>query len=99
MTGSTRGGGRKRRGCVKRKDDAGVKSGIAEGQTVRLKPKHAETVAMASDVEKDHESDSDADVRKKGSYTGREESDQQKLEIELREKALESLRAKKTTNH
>ncbi|KAL5218018.1 hypothetical protein ABZP36_018702 [Zizania latifolia] len=71
----------------------------ADRQTSKLKPKHAETVAMASDLEKDRESDSDADVRKKGSYTGREESDQQKLEIELREKALESLRAKKATNH
>uniref|UniRef100_A0A0E0KBU5 PWI domain-containing protein n=1 Tax=Oryza punctata TaxID=4537 RepID=A0A0E0KBU5_ORYPU len=71
----------------------------ADRQASKLKLKHAETVDMASDLEKDCESDSDADVRKKGSYIGREESDQQKLEIELREKALESLRAKKAINH
>uniref|UniRef100_A0A0D9VSE6 PWI domain-containing protein n=1 Tax=Leersia perrieri TaxID=77586 RepID=A0A0D9VSE6_9ORYZ len=71
----------------------------ADRQASKLKLKHAETADIASDLEKDHESDSDADVRKKGSYTGREESDQQKLEIELREKALESLRAKKAINH
>uniref|UniRef100_A0A0D9Z582 PWI domain-containing protein n=1 Tax=Oryza glumipatula TaxID=40148 RepID=A0A0D9Z582_9ORYZ len=71
----------------------------ADRQASKLKLKHAETVDMASDLEKDRESDSDADVRKKGSYNGRDESDQQKLEIELREKALESLRAKKAINH
>ncbi|KAF0932738.1 hypothetical protein E2562_012079 [Oryza meyeriana var. granulata] len=71
----------------------------ADRQASKLKLKCAETVDMASDLEKDRESDSDADVRKKGSYTGREESDQQKLEIELREKALESLKAKKAINH
>uniref|UniRef100_A0A0D3FGR1 PWI domain-containing protein n=1 Tax=Oryza barthii TaxID=65489 RepID=A0A0D3FGR1_9ORYZ len=71
----------------------------ADHQASKLKLKHAETVDMASDLEKDRESDSDADARKKGSYNGRDESDQQKLEIELREKALESLRAKKAINH
>ncbi|EEE58772.1 hypothetical protein OsJ_10288 [Oryza sativa Japonica Group] len=71
----------------------------ADRQASKLKLKHAETVDMASDLEKDRESDSDADARKKGSYNGRDESDQQKLEIELREKALESLRAKKAINH
>ncbi|XP_006649830.2 serine/arginine repetitive matrix protein 1 [Oryza brachyantha] len=71
----------------------------ADRHASKLKLKHAETVDMDSDAEKDHDSDSDADVRKKGLYTGKEESDQQKLEIELREKALESLRAKKAINH
>lgn len=48
-----------------------------------------------SDLEKDREPGSDADARKKGSYTSREESDPKKLEVELRQRALESLSAKK----
>jgi serine/arginine repetitive matrix protein 1 len=49
-----------------------------------------------SDLEKDHQSGSDADVKKKGSYTPREEPDPNKLEVELRQKALESFSAKKS---
>ncbi|GJN08324.1 hypothetical protein PR202_ga26231 [Eleusine coracana subsp. coracana] len=56
-------------------------------------------VSPPSDLEKDRDSDSDADVRKRDSHRSREESDPKKLEIELREKALESLRAKKAINH
>jgi len=48
-----------------------------------------------SDLEKD-QSGSDADVKKKGSYTTREEPDPNKLEVELRQKALESFSAKKS---
>ncbi|KAG8096598.1 hypothetical protein GUJ93_ZPchr0013g34804 [Zizania palustris] len=40
----------------------------ADRQTSKLKLKHAETVAVASDIEKDRESDSDADVRKKAVF-------------------------------
>ncbi|KAF7049554.1 hypothetical protein CFC21_058072 [Triticum aestivum] len=47
-----------------------------------------------SDLEKDRQSGSDADVGKKGSYTPREEPDPNKLEIELRQRALESLAKK-----
>ncbi|GJN31018.1 hypothetical protein PR202_gb19372 [Eleusine coracana subsp. coracana] len=56
-------------------------------------------VSPPSDLEKDRDSDSDVDVRKRDSHRSREESDPKKLEIELREKALESLRAKKAINH
>ena len=49
-----------------------------------------------SDLEKDCQSGSDADVKKKGSYTHREELDPKKLEVELRQRALESLIAKKS---
>lgn len=48
-----------------------------------------------SDLEKDL-SGSDADVKKKGSYTPREEPDPNKLEVELRQRALESFSAKKS---
>jgi len=61
--------------------------------------KQTDTVALPSDSDKDRDSGSDVDVRKRGSPAGREESDQKKLEIELREKALESLRAKKAINN
>lgn len=47
-----------------------------------------------SDLEKDRQSGSDTDVGKKGSYTPREEPDPNKLEIELRQRALESLAKK-----
>uniref|UniRef100_K4A5U9 PWI domain-containing protein n=2 Tax=Setaria italica TaxID=4555 RepID=K4A5U9_SETIT len=70
----------------------------AERHASKQKSKHSDTVAP-SDSEKDRDSDSDVDVRKRGSPVGREESDQKKLEIELREKALESLRAKKAINN
>lgn len=70
----------------------------AERHASKQKSKHSDTVAP-SDSEKDRESDSDVDVRKRGSPAGRGESDQKKLEIELREKALESLRAKKAINN
>ncbi|OEL21835.1 Serine/arginine repetitive matrix protein 1 [Dichanthelium oligosanthes] len=71
----------------------------AERHASKQKLKHNDTVAPPSDSEKDQDSDSDVDVRKRGSSAGREESDQKKLEIELREKALESLRAKKAINN
>ncbi|CAN6301415.1 unnamed protein product [Urochloa humidicola] len=71
----------------------------AERHASKQKSKHNDTVAPSSDSEKDHNSDSDVDVRKRGSSAGREDSDPKKLEIELREKALESLRAKKAINN
>ncbi|XP_062216078.1 uncharacterized protein LOC133916428 [Phragmites australis] len=71
----------------------------AERHASKQKAKHIDTVTPPSDFEKDRGSDSDADVGKRGSHAGREESDQKKLEIELREKALESLRAKKAISH
>ncbi|XP_062210733.1 uncharacterized protein LOC133912153 [Phragmites australis] len=71
----------------------------AERHASKQKGKHNDIVTPLSDSEKDRVSDSDVDVRKRGSHVGREESDQKKLEIELREKALESLRAKKAINH
>jgi serine/arginine repetitive matrix protein 1 len=55
-------------------------------------------VTPPSDPEKDGGSDSDVSVSKRDSPS-REESDPKKLEFELREKALESLRAKKAINH
>ncbi|PUZ39665.1 hypothetical protein GQ55_9G351700 [Panicum hallii var. hallii] len=71
----------------------------AERHASKQKMKQTDTVALPSDSEKHRDSDSDVDVRKRGSPAGREESDQKKLEIELREKALESLRAKKAINN
>ncbi|RLN38874.1 hypothetical protein C2845_PM01G10580 [Panicum miliaceum] len=71
----------------------------AERHASKQKMKQTDSVALPSDSEKDRDSDSDVDVRKRGSPAGREESDQKKLEIELREKALESLRAKKAINN
>uniref|UniRef100_A0A804LHU5 PWI domain-containing protein n=1 Tax=Zea mays TaxID=4577 RepID=A0A804LHU5_MAIZE len=71
----------------------------AERHASKRKLKNTDTVTMPSDSEKDRDSDSDGDVRKRVSNAGREESDQKKLEIELREKALESLRAKKAINN
>lgn len=68
----------------------------AERHASKQKLKNTDTVP--SDSEKDRGSHSDDDVRKRGSHAGREEYDQKKLEIELREKALESLRAKKAKN-
>nr|CAB3496371.1 unnamed protein product [Digitaria exilis] len=70
----------------------------AERHACKQKSKHTDTVGPPSDSEKDRDSDSDFDRRKRGSPAGKEESDQKKLEIELREKALESLRAKKAIN-
>ncbi|CAN6289905.1 unnamed protein product [Urochloa humidicola] len=71
----------------------------AERHASKQKSKHTDNVALPSDSEKDRDSDSDVDVRKRSSPAGREDSDQKKLEIELREKALESLRAKKAINN
>jgi serine/arginine repetitive matrix protein 1 len=71
----------------------------AERHASKQKMKQTDTVALPPDSEKHRDSDSDVDVRKRGSPAGREESDQKKLEIELREKALESLRAKKAINN
>ncbi|KAG2541829.1 hypothetical protein PVAP13_9NG703500 [Panicum virgatum] len=71
----------------------------AERHASKQKMKQTDTVALPSDSDKDRDSGSDVDVRKRGSPAGREESDQKKLEIELREKALESLRAKKAINN
>ncbi|XP_066382412.1 uncharacterized protein [Miscanthus floridulus] len=70
----------------------------AERHASKQKLKNTDTATVPSDSEKDRDSDSDVAVRKRGSHAGREESDQKKLEIELREKALESLRAKKAIN-
>jgi serine/arginine repetitive matrix protein 1 len=70
----------------------------AERHASKQKKKHID-VTPPSDPEKDGGSDSDAGVSKRDSRTSREESDPKKLEIELREKALESLRAKKAVNH
>ncbi|KAF8718773.1 hypothetical protein HU200_025075 [Digitaria exilis] len=70
----------------------------AERHASKQKSKHTDPVGPPSDSEKDRDSDSDFDRRKRGSPAGKEESDQKKLEIELREKALESLRAKKGIN-
>ncbi|KAL6644767.1 hypothetical protein ACP70R_016375 [Stipagrostis hirtigluma subsp. patula] len=64
----------------------------------RREERHA-SKQKSKHIDTDQDSDSDVDVRKEVSYAGREESDQKKLEIELREKALESLRAKKAINH
>ncbi|KVH94658.1 hypothetical protein Ccrd_003286 [Cynara cardunculus var. scolymus] len=69
-------------------------------RTEKLKPKAGGNVSPSSDPDKSHDSHaSDAEpVRRRGErVTDNEEalSDQKKLEIELREKALESLRAKK----
>ncbi|KAG0551765.1 hypothetical protein BDA96_01G451200 [Sorghum bicolor] len=71
----------------------------AERHASKQKLKNTDTAAVPSDSEKDRDSDSDVAVRKRGSHAGREESDQKKLEIELREKALETLRAKKAINN
>ncbi|KAJ1297786.1 hypothetical protein BS78_01G403900 [Paspalum vaginatum] len=71
----------------------------AERHASKQKLKNTDTVTAPSDSERDRDSDSDIDVKKRGSRAGREESDQKKLEIELREKALESLRAKKGINN
>ncbi|WVZ56406.1 LOW QUALITY PROTEIN: hypothetical protein U9M48_006945 [Paspalum notatum var. saurae] len=71
----------------------------AERHAGKQKLKNTDTVTAPSDSERDRDSDSDIDVKKRGSRAGREESDQKKLEIELREKALESLRAKKAINN
>ncbi|XP_066395662.1 uncharacterized protein [Miscanthus floridulus] len=71
----------------------------AERHASKQKLKNTDTATVPSDSEKDRDSDSDVAVRKRGSHAGREESDQKKLEIELREKALESLRAKKAINN
>ena len=70
-----------------------------ERHASKQKLKNTDTATVPSDSEKDRDSDSDVAVRKRGSHAGREESDQKKLEIELREKALESLRAKKAINN
>jgi serine/arginine repetitive matrix protein 1 len=71
----------------------------AERHASKQKKKHID-VTLPLDPEKDDGgSDSDADVWKRDSHTRREESDPKKLEIELRAKALESLRAKKAINH
>ncbi|TVU47593.1 hypothetical protein EJB05_07199 [Eragrostis curvula] len=71
----------------------------AERHASKQKRKHLDTDTPPSDPEKEQSSDSDAVVRKRDAHTSREESDPKKLEIELREKALESLRAKKAINH
>ncbi|XP_010937571.2 uncharacterized protein [Elaeis guineensis] len=76
-----------------------------EHRVGKLKVKSVDTVTPPSDLEKNHndadESDGDAAIRK-GSHlsdTEETESERKQLEIELREKALESLRAKKSINH
>lgn len=73
-------------------------------RTEKLKLKAGGNVSPSSDPDKSHDSHaSDAEpVRRRGErVTDNEEalSDQKKLEIELREKALESLRAKKGIGH
>jgi serine/arginine repetitive matrix protein 1 len=70
----------------------------AERHASKQKKKHI-NVTPPSDPDKDGSSDSDVGVSKRDSRTSREESDPKKLEFELREKALESLRAKKAINH
>ncbi|XP_008803113.2 serine/arginine repetitive matrix protein 1-like isoform X2 [Phoenix dactylifera] len=76
-----------------------------ERRAGKLKVKSIDTVTPPSDLEKNHndadESDGDAAIRKGPhlSYTEETLLEQKKLEIELREKALESLRAKKAINH
>ncbi|KAG1371733.1 serine/arginine repetitive matrix protein 1 [Cocos nucifera] len=76
-----------------------------EHRAGKLKAKSVATVAPPSGLEKNHndadESDGDAAIRI-GSHlsdTEETESERKKLEIQLREKALESLRAKKAINH
>ncbi|XP_077238939.1 splicing factor PWI domain-containing protein isoform X2 [Tasmannia lanceolata] len=76
-----------------------------ERRAGKLKNKCVDTVTPPSDFEKNQndgvDSDGDVDV-KRGSHPSDSddpESEQKKLEIELRKKALESLRAKKAISH
>lgn len=74
-----------------------------ERRAAKLKTKSIDTVSPPSDMDQGDAGDSDGGGgTRKGSYHNEEletESEQKKLEIELREKALESLRAKKAFSH
>ncbi|XP_042482622.1 serine/arginine repetitive matrix protein 1-like [Macadamia integrifolia] len=76
-----------------------------ERRASKLKAKSVDTVAPPSDFEKirndvdDSELEVDARKDSNPSDTDETQSKQKKLEIELRKKALESLRAKKGTNY
>ncbi|RWR86125.1 serine/arginine repetitive matrix protein 1-like protein [Cinnamomum micranthum f. kanehirae] len=76
-----------------------------ERRAGKLNAKSVDTVTPPSDFEKKHNDtgDSDGDVAARRdshpSDTEEMESEQKKLEIELRKKALESLRAKKAISH
>ncbi|XP_043711928.1 serine/arginine repetitive matrix protein 1-like isoform X2 [Telopea speciosissima] len=76
-----------------------------ERRASKLKAKSMDTVTPPSDCEKirndvvDSELDVDARKESNPSETEKPESEQKKLEIELRKKALESLRAKKGISH
>ncbi|XP_059660797.1 uncharacterized protein LOC132307136 isoform X2 [Cornus florida] len=76
-----------------------------ERRAEKLKKKSIETDSPPSDFEKNHDgyesSDGERIARRKSraSDTEERESEQKKLEIELRKKALESLRAKKGVSH
>ncbi|EHA8590271.1 serine/arginine repetitive matrix protein 1 [Cocos nucifera] len=76
-----------------------------ERRAGKRKVKSVDTVTPPSDLEKNYndadESDGDGAIRKHPHLGDAEEteSEQKKLEIELREKALESLRAKKAISH
>ncbi|KAH0637963.1 hypothetical protein KY290_036625 [Solanum tuberosum] len=75
-----------------------------ERRSQKLKSKSANAISSPSDTERnpDNHASDDEHLRKEGQH-GREieesESLQKRLEIELREKALESLRAKKGVSH
>lgn len=75
-----------------------------ERRSGKLKLKSLDAVSSASDAERhrDGHSDDDQHVRRRESRRGKVEetaTEQKKLEIELREKALENLRAKKGVGH
>nr|DAD26507.1 TPA_asm: hypothetical protein HUJ06_027975 [Nelumbo nucifera] len=76
-----------------------------EKRAAKLKAKSMDTVTPPSDFEKNrndgNDSDDEADLRRESHPCGADdtESEQKKLEIELRKKALESLRAKKGINN
>ncbi|KAF5191993.1 hypothetical protein FRX31_018421 [Thalictrum thalictroides] len=75
-----------------------------ERRASKLKSKTVDTVAPPLDLEKDQSDGDDSDdhvaakINSHSSGAEEAESEQKKLEIELRKKALESLRAKKAIN-
>ncbi|KAK6118590.1 hypothetical protein DH2020_047658 [Rehmannia glutinosa] len=67
-----------------------------ERRAEKLQLKSGDAGSLSSDLERDHSEDESAKRKaSRASYPQETESEQKRLEIELREKALESLRAKK----
>ncbi|CAK9142166.1 unnamed protein product [Ilex paraguariensis] len=74
-----------------------------ERRAERRKLKLVDTVTLLPDSEKNHDDSTDGEhvkrLKSHASYAEENESEQKRLEIELREKALKKLRAKKGVGH